>query len=135
MDVQSFQAQYDALLKDVDLNLNQESLEVRDTRGCVRCHFSEHCEVCFACTYAKNCRHCTHCNRIEGSVRCHRSSHLVDCTDCVDSQYLIDCVQCTECTYCLGCVGLSRKEFHILNQPYDRKTYFGILEALGLRKK
>ena len=35
----------------------------------------------------------------------------------------------------LRCVGLSRKEFHILNEPYDRKTYFKILKSLGYRDK
>jgi hypothetical protein len=36
----------------------------------------------------------------------------------------------TDCTYCLGCVGLSRKDFHILNQPYDRSTYFQLSREL-----
>jgi hypothetical protein len=37
----------------------------------------------------------------------------------------------THCTYCLGCVGLSHKDFHILNQPYDRSTYFEISRRLS----
>ena len=37
---------------------------------------------------------------------------------------------CSSCTYCFGCVGLVRKEFHILNEPYDRKTYFKLVKAL-----
>ena len=134
MDAKSFKTAYERLLRESDLSVNQESLELRDSRGCVRCHFTSNSEVCFACTYAENSRYCTHCNRIDNATRCHRSTHLKDCTDCSDSHYLIDCVQCTECTYCLGCVGLSRKEFHILNEPYDRKTYFKILKSLGLRK-
>jgi len=135
LDKRSFKTQYETLLEQADLGSNQESLELRNSEGCVRCHFSNQCEVCFACTYAERSKHCTHCNRIEDCLRCHRSSHLTNCTDCSDSQYLIDCVQCSECTYCLGCVGLSRKEFHILNRPYDRKTYFQILKSLGLRDK
>jgi hypothetical protein len=39
-------------------------------------------------------------------------------------------VDCSGCTYCFGCVGLSRKDFHILNQPYDRSTYFKITSKL-----
>jgi hypothetical protein len=27
-------------------------------------------------------------------------------------------------------VGLSRKDFHILNQPYDRSTYFALTRSL-----
>jgi hypothetical protein len=27
-------------------------------------------------------------------------------------------------------VGLSHKDFHILNEPYDRKTYFAITSKL-----
>ena len=29
-----------------------------------------------------------------------------------------------------GCVGLSRKDFHILNKPYDRSAYFAITARL-----
>ncbi|MCB9550494.1 MAG: hypothetical protein H6705_01020 [Myxococcales bacterium] len=61
---------------------------------------------------------------------CHASSQLVDCVRCVDSHFLEHCRDCAECTYCFGCVGLVRKEFHILNQPYDRKTWFKVVKAL-----
>jgi hypothetical protein len=37
----------------------------------------------------------------------------------------------SDCTYCLGCVGLSHKDFHILNQPYDRSTYFQLSRELA----
>jgi hypothetical protein len=37
----------------------------------------------------------------------------------------------TGCSYCFGCVDLSNKDFHILNEPYDRKTYFAITRALA----
>lgn len=40
------------------------------------------------------------------------------------------CASMTECTYCFGCVGLSHKDFYILNQPYDRSTYFQITREL-----
>jgi len=33
-------------------------------------------------------------------------------------------VGCSGCTYCFGCVGLSRRDFYILNEPYDRAAYF-----------
>jgi hypothetical protein len=28
-------------------------------------------------------------------------------------------------------VGLSRKDFHILNEPYDRQTYFALIAKLS----
>jgi hypothetical protein len=40
------------------------------------------------------------------------------------------CRDCTECNYCFGCVGLSRKDFHILNEKYSRADYFRIVGAL-----
>jgi hypothetical protein len=63
-------------------------------------------------------------------LACHRSSHLTDCESCRDSAYLVSCVNCENCTYCLGCVGLRGKEFHILNEPYDRKTYFEMVKQI-----
>jgi hypothetical protein len=35
-----------------------------------------------------------------------------------------------ECNYCLGCVGLSHKDYHILNQPYDRSAYYELSRQL-----
>jgi hypothetical protein len=42
----------------------------------------------------------------------------------VQSAYLVRCIGLSGCTYCFGCVGLSKKDFHILNEPHDRQTYF-----------
>ena len=133
MEIREYKEALEALHKEVDLSDNQESLESSTSKGCVRCHFSTNCISCYACTYAEGSELCTHCNRIENCVRCHRSSHLKDCEDCNDSHYLIECNRCVECTYCIGCIGLTRKEFHILNKPYDRKTFFKIAKALGLK--
>ena len=44
--------------------------------------------------------------------------------------YLVKCIGCNNCSYCFGCVGLSKKDFHILNQPYDKQTYFAIIAKL-----
>ncbi len=67
---------------------------------------------------------------MRGCTDCHQSTQLVDCERCSDSQYLSQCTDCVECTYCFGCVGLVGKEFHILNEPYDRKTWFKMVKAL-----
>lgn len=99
--------------------------------NCSRCMFCEGCTACHACNYAVDCvdsSRLTHALRCD---RCHGGTHLTDCLRCHDSAYLVRCTDCVECTYCLGCVGLVGKEFHILNQPVDRKTYFKVLKALG----
>lgn len=44
--------------------------------------------------------------------------------------YLVRCAAMAQCTYCFGCVGLSHKDYHILNQPYDRSAYFALSQAL-----
>jgi hypothetical protein len=48
----------------------------------------------------------------------------------VASAYLVRSVGCSGCTYCFGCVGLSRKDFHILNVPYERQEYFAKIAEL-----
>ena len=40
------------------------------------------------------------------------------------------CIDCNGCTYCFGCVGLSKKDFHILNEPYERQEYFAKVSEL-----
>ncbi len=37
----------------------------------------------------------------------------------------------SNCEYCFGCVGLDGKSFHILNEPYDRQTYFALVKELS----
>jgi len=47
------------------------------------------------------------------------------------SAYLVRSVGCSGCNYCFGCVGLSRRDFHILNKPYARATYFATVSRLA----
>jgi hypothetical protein len=83
------------------------------------------------------------------SQGCSDSGHLVECRElmqcshcehserCVKSAYLVHCSGLRDCNYCFGCVGLSGKDFHILNEPYERSRYFEVTQqlrrALGLR--
>lgn len=100
--------------------------------ACVACMFCRDCTACVRCNYCVRCKSsssCTHCDGCEG---CHGCSHCEDCRLCVSSSYLARCQSCTDCTYCYGCVGLVGKDFHILNEPYDRKTYF---ELVGKMRK
>jgi hypothetical protein len=50
--------------------------------------------------------------------------------DCTSSDYLVRCAAMSNCSYCFGCVGLSGKDFHILNEPYERQDYFRITAEL-----
>jgi hypothetical protein len=43
----------------------------------------------------------------------------------------VKCIGCVGSTYCFGCVGLHKKDFHILNEPYDRAAYFAKVAALS----
>lgn len=130
MDKRTFTDGLRALQRSVDTTANPGSFDTERCAGCAHCNFCSECTDCYRCNYAVGSEACTHCTHIRGCTRCHGSTHLVDCTDCADSQYLVMSTHCRECTYCFGCVGLVRKEFHILNEPYDRKTYFKIVKAL-----
>ena len=58
---------------------------------------------------------------------CHHSSHSVDC---VCSAYIEHSEKLTDCTYCFGCIGLARKDYHILNEAYERGPYFELVAKL-----
>jgi hypothetical protein len=90
----------------------------RDSKNLVRCHY---CVQCSDCTDSSHGRRCTGC------LACH---HCVSCERCTQGAYLVRCVGLMACSYCFGCVGLSNKDFHILNQPHDRKTYYEITGRL-----
>jgi hypothetical protein len=72
----------------------------------------------------------SHCTRCQGSSNCHGCAYCTECTNCSGSRYLVRCEACADCTYCFGCVGLQKAEFHILNEPYDRTSYFELTAAL-----
>jgi hypothetical protein len=107
--------------------------------GCIACERSSQCRDS---TFLKDCKNvarshyctacvdCTECSHSTGCTGCLACSHCVSCERCTQSAYLIRCIDCTGCTYSFGCVGLAKKDFHILNEPYDRQTYFAKLEAL-----
>jgi len=56
--------------------------------------------------------------------------HGTKSTSCLRSQYIVLCERCTDCSFCFGCVGLHGRDYHILNEPYDRETYFRLTTAL-----
>lgn len=91
----------------------------RSSSGLVRCHYCHECTRCFNCTHCRDSSELLGCNHCVGSVRCTQSSYLALCVDCTDS------------SYCFGCVGLSKRDFHILNEPYERRDYFELTLRLS----
>jgi hypothetical protein len=108
-------------------------------QGCLAC---ERCERSTDSTFCVDCKGVTRCNYCVRSEDCVDSSHLtgcrgcLSCTQCVGAErctgsaYLVRSTACVGCTYCFGCVGLHKKDFHILNEPYDRTTYFATVAKL-----
>lgn len=125
--------------------LSREHGETTDNVGCLAC---ERCERCSHSTFLEDCTNvarshycassvdcsdCSHSKHLRGCLGC---SHCERCERCVSSAYLVRCIDCNACNYCFGCVGLSKKDFHILNEPYERQAYFDkvaeLRRALGL---
>jgi len=104
---------------------------------CASCIFCEGCTGCYRSNYCKDCEGSSGCNHCERCKSCHGCAHCVDCEECVGSAYLDLCTSCSDSSYCFGCVGLQKADFHILNVPYDRSTYFAAVKRLkrelGLR--
>jgi hypothetical protein len=109
----------------------------------VGCHACERCERCTDSTFCvdgKNlarCQYCTSCVDCTNCSQCQRCTSCLNCTQCIESErctgsaYLVRCIGSSGCTYCFGCVGLVKRDFHILNEPYDRAAYFEIVKSLS----
>jgi hypothetical protein len=111
---------------------NTASHHVVDCERCANCVFCERCERCYRCAYCRNCRNSTNLTHCASCVASHHLANSVECTSCTSSAFLVLCRDLSECNYCFGCVGLSRVDFHVLNEPYDRSAYFAITKELGL---
>ncbi len=133
-----FEARYEELLRGL--------AGQTDNVGCVACERCEGCRDSTFCAdtkraershYCVRCEDVSECSHCRDTRQCSSCVHCRACERCTGSAYLVRCSGCVSCTYCFGCVGLQRKDFHILNEPYDRKTYFAkvreLERALGLR--
>ncbi len=101
--------------------------------GCQRCSestFLKECTNVARSHYCTSCADCTECSHCTGCTGCLSCSHCERSERCVTSAYLVRCVDLRGCTYCFGCVGLSKKDFHILNVPYERQAYFDTVAEL-----
>lgn len=111
----------------------------RDNFACVEC---SGCVGCHSCTFCRDSEsltrssYCVRSKRLTDCSHCHDAQNLIGChhcqlsEDCSSSSYLVRCVGLSGCSYCFGCVGLSGKDFHILNEPYERAEYFKLTQAL-----
>lgn len=126
-----FEARYRELCGAFESSVeNERCVQCEACRGCMHCTFCRHSQRLIRCHYCVECVDCSdssHCQASRGLTSC---QHCTDCRNCTRSSYLVRCSNMTGCTYCLGCVGLSQKDFHILNQPFDRATYFQIARTL-----
>ena len=109
---------------------NERCVECAGCAQCVDCTFcrgSKALTRCHYCVDSERCTESTHCRGCRDMFAC---NHCVACERCNRSSYLTRSVDCTGCSYCFGCVGLRDKDFHILNRPYDRSTYFALTAKL-----
>jgi hypothetical protein len=119
--------------------LLEERQASTENTGCVACTA---CERCVDCTFCKGStalvrsHYCVDSTGLVDCTHCHKSRELLACNHCVASErctrsaYVVRSTDCDGCTYCFGCVGLSKKEFHILNRPYDKSSYFALTAKL-----
>ena len=129
-------AEFEARLRKLQADLASQNANVgclacerceRSTSStfCVDCRDVRRCNYCEACS---DCTECSHCVRSKGCLSC---SHCVDCERCASSAYLVRSVGCSGSTYLFGCVGLHKKDFHVLNEPYERQAYFAAVARLS----
>jgi len=133
MDPREFKKALTALEKAFDTDpINVNSHNVDDCTRCTNSVFCKSCDRCYKCSYCTECESSTNLTHCVGCSSCHHVANSVQCVSCTSSAFLVMCRDMSECNYCFGCVGLSRKDFHILNEPYDRSTYFKIIKELAL---
>jgi len=110
--------------------VNNNSHNVKGCTRCTNCVFCEDSDRCYRCSYCRDCIDSTNLTHCRECTACHHLANSVQCNACTSSAYLIMSRDCTECNYCFGCVGLSRKDFHILNEKFSRSDYFRIVGQL-----
>lgn len=137
LDGREFEARYRKLVTTLGaLGESQGLVECVGCRACRDCTFCRDSERLCRCHYCVRCALCTDCSHCRASRALVACNHCTDTESSVRSSYLVRCVSLSDCTYCFGCVGLAHKDFHILNEPYDRATYFDVVarlsRALGL---
>lgn len=114
---------------------NPQGFELKDCRWCSSCMFCTSCDACYRCTHCTRCVECSNCTHCVDCTSCHNSAYCTKSVRCVGSKYLERSEDCADCTYCFGCVGLVKKDFHILNVAYDKRSYFDLVAKLRAQLK
>lgn len=129
--LEEFETRYRQLLRAQEAaTANDRCVQCEHCRGCSASTFCRHSQQLIRCHYCVECEQCTDCSHCQASralLSCH---HCVDTQSSMGSTYLVRCSAMAQCNYCLGCVGLSHRDYHILNQPYDRSAYFELSRQL-----
>lgn len=76
-----------------------------DCKSCVDSLINRKSEWCYEC------------------IDCEQLYECFYCQNCVNCQFLQFCFDLEGCKNCFLCVGLRRKEFYILNKPYNKADY------------
>ena len=129
-------AQFDAALRELIVSAdnvpeNVGSIACERCRQCRQCAFCTDSEGLSRCQYCAQCEGCADCSHCVGCQACVACQHCFRSERCTESAYLVRCVGCSGSTYLFGCVGLHKRDFCILNEPYDRATYFEISSRLA----
>jgi hypothetical protein len=109
---------------------NERCVECASCQRCIDCTFCRGSVALIRshyCIDSQRCFDCTHCRASRELLSC---NHCAQCERCMQCSYLVRSVDCAACTYCFGCVGLSGKDFHILNRPYEQREYFSLTSRL-----
>ena len=132
MDPREFKRRLDDLARAFEADpANVKSHGLSDCERCASCVFCTECVRCYRCSYCKGCEGSTNLTHCASCTACHNLANSVECVACTSSAFLVHCRDLTECNYCFGCVGLTRKDFHVLNEKYDRSTYFRLVAELS----
>ncbi len=132
LDVRQFETRYRELLKGLEAKDSSEKcVQCVGCAGCMGCTFCRDSQRLVRCHYCISCQACSDCSHCRDSRQLISCQHCIQCESSSSSSYLVRSVSLTGCTYCFGCVGLSGKDFHILNQPYERREYFETVRKLS----
>lgn len=98
------------------------------------------------CIYISNTRKLKDCIDCDMTLECELTYEAVENNKNYNCNFLYWCADMRDCEYmmycfntenCFGCFNLKRKQFHILNEPYNREEYFELVKKIkeSLRQK
>lgn len=85
---------------------------VKALKDCVDCDMTLECELTYEAVEDNKNYNC---------------NFLYWCADMRDCEYMMYCFNMENC---FGCFNLKRKQYHILNQPYEKEEYFALVKTI-----